>query len=176
MQDIVAFAAVAGPVVAAAGLALVVRGQRLQNRALELQLRQLRFNSLTALHQELISPAMQRALRFIFNTEPDALTRPRDEDDLEQVELVLRTFDLLGHRLQSGVLPVEETLQTEWITVLAVWPRLVPFVEMMQKERNVPYKRYFRWLAERAEEYRRQHYPHVEIRYFNVPYRPGPAA
>ena len=77
-----------------------------------------------------------------------------------------------------GALPWQETLQTEWITVLSLWPLLEPFIDRMEKDRGVPYKRFFRWLHGEAKRYKEQNFKDVEIRYmtWGFPIGSPPAA
>ncbi|HEX3150251.1 MAG TPA: hypothetical protein VHR66_19400 [Gemmataceae bacterium] len=142
---------------------MVLRGQKLYRHQLELSNRQMMFNSLTSLHHDLIAPGMQQAIRIVLSRSADDIKDPKTAEDLEYIELILRTFDLLGHRLQCGVLPTEETLQTEWITILTIWPHLQPFMKQVESRRKVPYKSYFKWLHQQAEAYKKIHHPNVEI-------------
>jgi hypothetical protein len=158
MNLVITIAAVSGPILSFVGLLLVVRNLRIAERTQK-------FNMLTVLHHELIAPEMQRAIRSTFAKTAAELLNPTTAEDLESIELVLRTFDLLAHRLKCGALPREETLQTEWITVVSLWPRLQPFIDRMERERGVPYKRFFRWLHDEAEKYKAKHFPQVVINY-----------
>lgn len=125
---------------------------------LRYQGRQVDFDSLNNLHQELLSAPMQKALRFIFSADADSIMNPKDEIELEKIEFVLNTFDLVGFRVRKGVLPKEPTLETEWMILLPLWSKVQGFVAKQSKLRGgVPYKQHLKYLVGEAETYRKCH-------------------
>jgi ADP-ribose pyrophosphatase YjhB (NUDIX family) len=127
---------------------------------LSYQTKQMRFEALTQLHQELIKPEMQKALRFIYNSDPEKLSNPTSEEAFIFIESVLNMYDLIGFRLRQGVLPRKATLETEWMVLLRIWPQLKPFIEAERLRRgNRFYKEHFEWLVNQAEQFKEQHYP-----------------
>jgi 8-oxo-dGTP pyrophosphatase MutT (NUDIX family) len=137
-------AQIAGALVAVTTLVFILWQLRLRNK-------QMRFQALTELHKELIGPAVQESLRFIYSHTPGELTRPRSEDELSRIELVLNTYDLIGFRIRKHVLPKKETLETEAMLLLRIWSQLKDFVERQRRLRNDPsYKEHLQWLANKA--------------------------
>lgn len=120
-------------------------------RQLRCQNRQIMFDALTDLHKQLLSEEMQKALRFVYNTENSYLAKPKYASHLRMIELVLNTYDLIGFRVKKKVLPKEATLETEWKILLRMWPQLELFITNKREERgNIPYKEHFIWLVEEA--------------------------
>ena len=134
---------------------------------LKYQSKQMKFEALTQLHEILISPSMQDALRFVYSEEPIYLANPKTPGELEKVELVLNTYDLIGLRVREGLLPEETTLVTEWGILLRVQGQLQPFIEQERMLRNgVPFKENYEWLVKRAKEFRNERYPKCDPRPF----------
>lgn len=134
---------------------------------LRYQGRQLRQSALMDLHKDLIRPDTQRAIRFIYSRPPKDLERPESQDVLNQIELVLNQYDLLGIRMQCGAIPCSEALATEWQVTLRLWHQLAGFCRSESSRRGgAPYKAGFEWLVEKSREYQRQHHPEVTIKPF----------
>ena len=145
---------------AAALVALLMIWQQLRYQS-----KQMKYDALTQLHQQITSDTMHEALRFIYASDPNHLAHPKSEDELKKLELVLITYDLVGFRVRQGVLPESATLETEWAILLSLWPQVQPFIELERQFRGgVPYKQHFEWLVKRAEDFKRQHYPKCELR------------
>lgn len=147
-------------------LIVSIVGFALALKAFSNSIRQTRFQMLMHIQEMVLHPAMQRAMREIHTLaeqRPEAVNTPSTADDLERVELVLRTYDILAHRLKCAVLPLEEALQTEWMTVLSIWPKVEPFVKRQREVRGVTYKAHLSWLVQRAEEYKERHHPLVKL-------------
>ncbi len=137
---------------------------------LRYQSKQMKFEALTQLHQQITGDAMQEALRFVYASEPNSLAHPKSEDELKKIELVLIAYDLVGFRVRQGVLPENATLETEWMILTSLWPQVQPFIERERQLRGgVPYKQNFEWLVKRAEEFKRRHYRECEVKIPSVP-------
>jgi hypothetical protein len=122
---------------------------------MDMSYNQMRFSALVHLHQEIMSLPLQRALRFVYSRLPSDLADADSlsEEELEKIELVLNTYDLIGFRIEKGLIPRDVALETESLIVLRVWKRLQPFIELECKKRNHDeYKKYFKLLVERARE------------------------
>lgn len=156
-----------GLVLTATYLFLVFLQLRAQNKQLATQNQQMSFEALTQLHKELISKDMQRALRVVYAFEPTR-TNTTSIGELEAIELVLNTYDLIGYRISRGVLPKNDTLETEWSVILGIWKRLEAFVIAQRKpgqRGNDRYKFWLEKLVKQAREYQtdQQHnYPDPE--------------
>lgn len=117
---------------------------------LRYQSRQVEFECLTHLHQELLAAPMQEALRFVHSCDAHDLLHPKTEGDLEKIEIVLNTFDLVGFRVRKGVIPKKATLETEWMILLPLWSKISPFIEEQRRRRaNNLYKQNLEWLVKR---------------------------
>lgn len=138
-------------------------------------LRQTKFNMLNYIQGMVLQPEMQRAMRELHALNAEAVSAPQSAADLERVELVLRTYDILAHRLRCGVLPKKETLQTEAIPVLSLWPKLEGFVDRQAGIRGIPYKPHLKWLVGECKAYMKRYHPEVVIRTHDWEFeRPGP--
>ena len=145
---------------AAALVALLLIWQQLRYQS-----KQMKFEALTQLHQQITGDTMHEALRFIYASEPNDLAHPKSEEELKKLEFVLITYDLVGFRVRQGVLPEGATLETEWAILLNLWPQVQPFIELERQLRGgAPYKQHFEWLVKRAEDFKRRHYPKCELR------------
>ena len=134
---------------------------------LKYQNKQMKYQALTQLHQELIGHTIQKALRFIFSSEPNDIAHPRSEEDLERIELVLNTYDLIGFRVKQDLLPRDDTLKTEWMLLLPLGLKLQEFIGCEKVLRGgAPYKAHFEWLVKMAEEFKAKNYPNCNIRAF----------
>lgn len=134
---------------------------------LRYQNKQMHFAAMTQLHQEIIGSTIQRAIRYIYSKQPHELAGPLPEEDLEKVELVLNTYDLIGHKVRRGVLPEDSTLEIEWPVLLRLSQRLGPFIVQERERRGeVPYKANFEWLVTRAELFRKKKHPQCEPKIF----------
>jgi hypothetical protein len=129
-------------------------------RQLRYQSRQLRQTALTALHKDILDPEVQRAIRAIYAADPASLAEPKTPEDLERIELILNQYDLIGTRLEYGLLPKKQTVSTEWPVILRLWCQLQPFIESEARLRpGVPYKPGFVWLVQQSERYKQKHFP-----------------
>jgi hypothetical protein len=134
---------------------------------LRYQNKQMHFAAMTQLHQEIIGPTIQRAIRYIYSKQPQDLAESLSEEELEKVELVLNTYDLIGHKVRKGVLPEQSTLETEWPVLLRLSQKLGPFiVQERQRRGEVPYKANFEWLVIRAESLRKKKFPQCQPQIF----------
>jgi ADP-ribose pyrophosphatase len=115
------------------------------------------YEALTSAHQEISSNEFRIALRQIYQTEH--LDESCSDEIKEAFGLVSGCYDLMGARLQDGVLPYDGTLKTEWKELMVLWPKVEPLVLARQKGRDTPYKEHFEWLFEQANLYRQKHYP-----------------
>ncbi|WP_182884456.1 hypothetical protein [Microbispora sp. H10885] len=153
METVATVAAAVSSIAAVAALGLVLLQLRNQGR----QLKQM---ALTTLHEELLKPEMQKAIRSIYAATPQELAVPKNDEELERIESVLNQYDLIGSRTQCGVIPKDQTLATEWSIVLRLWHQLSLFIERETHLRGGgPYKSGFKWLVEMSEQYRLEHYP-----------------
>ncbi|TMQ96803.1 hypothetical protein ETD83_20825 [Actinomadura soli] len=134
---------------------------------LRTQSRQLRQVALAGLHEELLSAEMQRAIRAICQFNPQELEIPRSERILEQVELILNRYDLIGMRVKCRVIPKSQAISSEWQVVLRIDHQLRQFIDAERQRRNGgPYKPGFEWLVTEARNYKLRHYPDTQIRPF----------
>ncbi len=156
MDRIPVWAPVVTSIISLVGIVLVLI-------SLRNSIRQTKFNMLMHIQAMVLQPDVQRAMRELHALEAEAVCDPQSPAELERVELVLRTYDILGHRLRCGVLPLEETLETEAIPILSLWPKLRGFVECRARFRSVPYKPHLQWLVERADDYRVRHFPNAKL-------------
>ena len=119
-----------------------------------------KFEALTRMHEELKSDKLQKALRFVYNAESKMLINPGNTVDLEKIELVLNTYDLLAYRVKNGVLPKKATIETEWSVLLRIWEKLEPFIGRERQERHeYSYKKYLCWIVSQSQEYKKKNYP-----------------
>lgn len=153
MIDCAALIGAIGLVLTATYLFLVFLQLKAQNKQLATQNQQMSFEALTQLHKELISKDMQRALRVVYCFKPNR-TNTTSIVELEAIELVLNTYDLIGYRISRGVLPKNDTLETEWSVVLGIWKHLKTFVDAQRRQRgNHRYKFWLEELVNQAIEY-----------------------
>jgi hypothetical protein len=145
---------------------------------LRYQNKQMHFAAMTQLHQEIIGSTIQRAIRYVYSKQSHDLAGPLSEDELEKVELVLNTYDLIGQKIRQGVLPEYSTLEIEWPVLLRLSQRLGPFIgQERQRRGGVPYKANFEWLVSKAELFRKKEYPNCTPKIFvrdfdnDVPHR-----
>lgn len=126
-------------------------------RQLKHQAKNTNYRTLTELHQLLIDSQIKRNLRFIFNRSPEELEKPKSEEELEIIETTLNTYSLVGFRIEKGVLPENETLDTEWTVILRLYRKLRLFIEQEKKLRggDARYRESFLKLVEMAEDYKR---------------------
>lgn len=134
---------------------------------LRLQNRQALYDALNDLHGDLISDEMHASLRMIYAAEADELRDPKDTKLLEAVERALSTYDLVGFRIEKGVLPKEAVIETEWSVLLRLWAKVEPFLREESLRRGlVPYKPHFQRLVECAQQYKSKHFPHERTTVF----------
>lgn len=120
------------------------------------------YAALTDAHHEIDSLEFRKALRRIHHASSEEMEH-LDEygvDELRKAfELVSGRYDLIGARLQDGVLPHDGTLKTEWKVLAVLWPKVKPVVLARRKGRDTPYKEHFEWLFEQAKAYQQKYYP-----------------
>lgn len=127
--------------------------------------------ALISLHEEILRPEVQRAIRIIYASTASDLARPKNEEILEQIELVLNRYDLIGSRIQCGVIPEKSALQSEWPIVLRLNSQLAEFIETeMALRGGVPYKSGFKWLVAQSTKYRDKYYPNANPQVFSRTY------
>lgn len=134
---------------------------------LRLSIKLSRFAALTNAHQEIGTLEFRRALRRIYHASPEeieSLDESGNDELRKAVELVTGRYDLMGARLQDGVLPRDGTLKTEWKLLVVLWPKLEPIVLARGKGRDTPYKEHFKWLFEQAKAYQQKYYPEYNPR------------
>lgn len=143
-----------------AGLAAVA-GLFLIWAQLRNQSKHIMFEALDRLHKEITGPVIQRDLRLIYSAKPDDLATPTSVRVLESIERVLNMYDLIGFKIESGVLPKGPTIQTEWAIVLLLEHQLKPFRTKERERRGnvAPYKPHFQWLAKEAAGFQKLHFP-----------------
>ena len=138
---------------------------------------QRRFDALTILHGNLYGPSMLEALRFIYSKTPNELAEPVSEDELNKIEHVVNSFDLVGFKIAKGVLPRRDTLATEWRVLLRLSVKLSKFLDKETEIRcGGPYKEHLRILIAEAEEYRKRHFPEYKVEFFSRALPKGDAA
>lgn len=113
------------------------------------QTKQLKLEALTEIHKEVRTKDFREALEMIFNGDP----RYEKKEIEGSIRLVAGLYDLLGVRVQEGVLPRDETLKTEWKVLIFLWKRIKRFILLERKRRQVPYKKHLEWLANEAKDY-----------------------
>jgi hypothetical protein len=123
------------------------------------QTKQQRFEALSQVHKEVAEPEFRDALRAIFAVPPEELTSTTSFDLMQSIDDATAVYDLVGLRIQEGVLPKEATLKTEWKILVPLWQHVEGFVKKERERRGMPYKEHFEWLAGEAEKYRRKHFP-----------------
>lgn len=87
----------------------------------------------------------------------------------EHIDDATAVYDLVGLRIQEGVLPKEATLKTEWKILVPLWSHTKEYVMKERRRRGMPYKEHFEWLASEAERYRQKHYPEAKPRVVRRP-------
>ncbi len=141
-------------------------------KQLKYQNQQLKYHSLSELHKDIIGPRMHDAFQFIYANTSSDLAVPKNEKELEKIELILNTYDLIAVKLAQGFLPEKETLETEWIVILRIWEKLNEFIKKERELRgNVFYKKHFELLVEKALDYQKNNYPHSNIVIFKRKYK-----
>ncbi|MEU8139946.1 DUF4760 domain-containing protein [Streptodolium elevatio] len=144
---------------------------------LKVQSRQARQAALSALHEELVSLPMQRAIRALYRYEPTDLATPGTEEVLETIEFVVNRFNFIGYRVETGVVPANDVLRTEWQAVIRLSHQLQPFMEAEAARRNgAPYSTSFQSLVTRARQYGEAHHPQVRVEPFRRHFDADPAA
>jgi ADP-ribose pyrophosphatase len=116
--------------------------------------------ALTNAHQEIGSPEFRKALQQIYHASSEELKHLDEsgDDELKRAfGLVAGRYDLMGARLQDGVLPLDGTLKTEWKVLVVLWPKLEPAILERRDGRGTPYKEHLQWLFEKAKEYQQNH-------------------
>src|SRR5688572_5613575 len=76
------------------------------------QTRQQKLECLTKLHDELLAPSMQEALRAVHQMSAEEVANPHCVEDLEHIERIANTFDLLGFRVRRKAVPQYDALET----------------------------------------------------------------
>jgi hypothetical protein len=123
------------------------------------QTKQQKFEALSQVHQEVAKPEFREALRTVFAVSPDELASTTSNDLMQSIDDATAVYDLVGLRIQEGVLPKEATLKTEWKILVPLWRHVEGFVKEERKRRGMPYKEHFEWLAMEAERYRSKYFP-----------------
>ena len=124
-----------------------------------------RFAALTDVHKQIGSKGFRRSLTKIFHASDDELhilRYTKSFHDLppklvEAIEAVCQLYDLVGARVQDGVLPKKETLKTEWKVLVLLWPLLENFVQVRADGRGTPYKEHLKWLYDEAKKFQEKH-------------------
>src|SRR4051812_10551031 len=121
-----------------------------------MQRNQLRLESLTSIHEQLITKEVNDALREIYSTAPLELVDPKTTDLLDRIEYILRFYDLVGHRARLRLVPLKDLLETDWAVILRINSKLSAFVERERdlRTRPAPYKENYTWLVKQAESHR----------------------
>lgn len=120
------------------------------------------YSALTNAHHEIGSLEFRIALRRIYHAsseEIEHLDESGGDEIREAFELVSGRYDLMGARLQDGVLPHDGTLKTEWKVLMVLWPKVKSIVLARRKGRGTPYKEHFEWLFKQAHSYQQKHFP-----------------
>ena len=128
-------------------------------RQLRIQTKQSRFEALTQVHKEVLSTEFREALLAIFSSQPEDLAAVKSKHLLEKLGIVTGLYDLVGARIEEGVLPYEPTLKTEWKILIPLWQQVEKFVLEERKRRGLPYKEHLERLVDKARKYRDKHYP-----------------
>lgn len=123
------------------------------------QTKQQRFEALREVHREVATAEFREALRAVFAVDSEELAATDSVTLKEHIDDATAVYDLVGLRIQEGVLPKEATLKTEWKILLPLWSHTREYVMEERRRRGLPYKEYFEWLAGEAERYRQKHYP-----------------
>lgn len=123
---------------------------------LKMQRNQLRLESLTSIHDQLITKDVNDALREIYSTPTLGLVDPKRPDLLDKIEYILGLYDLVGHRARLGLVPLKDLLETDWAVILRINSKLSGFVERERdlRTRPAPYKEGYTWLVQQAEAHR----------------------
>ncbi|OGO14915.1 MAG: hypothetical protein A2Z14_16855 [Chloroflexi bacterium RBG_16_48_8] len=123
------------------------------------QTKQQRFEALSQVHKEVAEPEFRNALQAVFSKDPEALASTTSFELKRSIDDATAVYDLVGLRIQEGVLPKEATLKTEWKILVPLWRQVEGYVKSERERRGMPYKEHFEWLAKEAEKYRSRHYP-----------------
>ncbi|MEX2174485.1 MAG: NUDIX domain-containing protein [Pirellulaceae bacterium] len=113
----------------------------------QMALRQWKADALDRLHERLIEPQLQDALRTIFAAKPDEFLDAADLRLRDAAEKVLNLYDLIGHRAKAETIPKQELIETEWPVILRVAQQVYLFIEAQKNARKSPYKEGFIWLV-----------------------------
>ena len=128
-------------------------------RQLRLQTKQAKFDTLTQIHQEVCTQEFRDALAIIFSVKPHELSNSNSQEIIDSIGTATGLYDLVGVRVQEGVLPKRATLKTEWKILVPLWDHVKGFVYNEREQRGLPYKEHFEWLAGEAKKYWEKHYP-----------------
>jgi len=93
--------------------------------------------ALAKLHDQILQPEMQMALRLMYSRchdNPDFW--PANAAELHAIEYVLNMYDIIGFRVKKKLLPKGDTIATEGAIALAVWTNLKSFILKVRKERD----------------------------------------
>ncbi len=123
------------------------------------QTKQSKFEVLTAIHREVGTKEFRKALKIIFKAKQEELLNPYSKEVLESIELVTGLYDLVGIRLEEGVLPKAATLKSEWKILVLLWRQVQGFVLREREDRGLPYKEHFQMISLEAEKYWKKYYP-----------------
>ena len=129
---------------------------------LRLQGKLARFAALSDVHKQISALEFQQALRCLHQATPNEINNLDEEgsaDLREAFGLVTGLYDLMGARVQDGILPKDGTLKTEWKVLTVLWPKVEAQVTKRGKGRGLPYKEHFKWLSQQAKDYQNKHYP-----------------
>jgi ADP-ribose diphosphatase len=137
-------------------------------RQLHLQTKQSKFDALTKVHEQVMSTAFREALLAIFSTPPEVLADVKSKDLLEKLGLVTGLYDLVGARIEEGVLPYKPTLKTEWKILITLWQQVEQFIIRERERRCLPYyKEHLERLVNKAKEYRDKEHPDCNPKVIN---------
>ncbi len=103
-------------------------------------------DALHRLHERLIEPETQQALRTIFAANPEEFLDPDDTRLRDAAERVLNLYDLIGKRIQADTIPKDAVLDSEWPTILRVAQQIGMFLQKERERRHTIYKDGFAWL------------------------------
>ena len=141
---------------AASTLIILVTGYFVANQlkemrnSTELHRRDLKYQAIAQLFDELVTPEFRRKLLFVYSRDPENLILPELSDsEREIVEEITAHFDGLGFRVRKEIIPKEEALELFWDLVVRCAQQLRPHL-LDQRERrglSYEYKADFDWLA-----------------------------
>ncbi len=120
-----------------------------------IQNKQLKYNQLDSLHEQLISIDLKKIIYRLYNEfELNYSNQNLNFEERLEIEYILNTFDLIGYRIKKGILPKNDILATEWRVIHKLWQLLEQYITDRRKnDGDNTYKEYFDWLNKETTKY-----------------------